>query len=325
MIVNEHDADYYLGPHTDRAEKVFTCLFYFPEHAGLDHLGTTLYRPLEDGFTCGGLAHHDPARFARRDTIPYRANSALMFARTDVMFHGVHALTEEQLRGSKRRSIQMQFWAQNARPREACKTTLWAAAPAGIRAGGDELVPFRLTNRAPAQLDSGFPYPTNLSYRWFDADGREVGQNDGVRTPLPRALAQGETADDAMRVVAPSAPGEYVLRLSAVQEGVAWFDDIDPNNGMTAHVSVYDPATTQPRRRTSYRPPTTSRWAKAGTRSNARATRYFGGSANGATVHVAALRPVRHVLRIVAEPGPGVGLQPFTLTARLRDGRGSAR
>ena len=135
MIVNEHDADYYLGPHTDRAEKVFTCLFYFPEHAGLDHLGTTLYRPLDDGFTCGGLAHHDPARFARRDTIPYRPNSALMFARTDVMFHGVHALTAQELRGSKRRSIQMQFWVQNARPREACKTTLWAAAP-GRHPGG---------------------------------------------------------------------------------------------------------------------------------------------------------------------------------------------
>ena len=133
MIVNEHDADYYLGPHTDRAEKVFTCLFYFPEHDGLDHLGTTLYRPLEDGFTCGGLAHHDPARFARRETVPYRPNSALMFARTDVMFHGVHALTAQELRGSKRRSIQMQFWVHNARPREACKTTLWAAvSPAAM-------------------------------------------------------------------------------------------------------------------------------------------------------------------------------------------------
>jgi hypothetical protein len=320
MIVNEHDADYYLGPHTDRGEKVFTCLFYFPEHAGLDHLGTTLYRPLEDGFTCGGLAHHDPARFARRETIPYRPNSALMFARTDVMFHGVHALTAQELRGSKRRSIQMQFWVHNARPREACKTTLWAAAPDGIRAGGDELVPFRLTNRAAAELDSGFPYTTNLSYRWFDADGREVGQDDGVRTPLPRALAPGETAGDAMRVVAPSAPGEYVLRLSAVQEGVAWFDDVDPSNGVAAHVSVYDPAATD--FAADVVPPGDDIALGDGwypvERAGGAAFRWV---AAGATVHVAALRPVRHVLRVVAEPGPGVGLQPFTLTARLRDGR----
>jgi hypothetical protein len=42
---------------------------------------------------------------------------------------------------------------------------------------------------------------------------------------------------------------------------------------------------------------------------------------NGATVHVAALQPVRHALRVVAEPGPGVGLRPFTLSARLADGR----
>jgi hypothetical protein len=41
---------------------------------------------------------------------------------------------------------------------------------------------------------------------------------------------------------------------------------------------------------------------------------------NDAVVNVAALRPVQHTLRIVVEPGPGVGLGPFELTARHADG-----
>jgi hypothetical protein len=37
---------------------------------------------------------------------------------------------------------------------------------------------------------------------------------------------------------------------------------------------------------------------------------------NDAVVHVAALRAVNHTLRVVVEPGPGVGLRPFVLSAR---------
>ena len=41
---------------------------------------------------------------------------------------------------------------------------------------------------------------------------------------------------------------------------------------------------------------------------------------NDAVVHVAALKPLAHTLCIVVEPGPGVGLAAFELTARLTDG-----
>jgi len=41
---------------------------------------------------------------------------------------------------------------------------------------------------------------------------------------------------------------------------------------------------------------------------------------NDAVLHVAALRPVHHTLRIVVEPGPGVGLGAFELSARRTDG-----
>ena len=320
MIVSQHDADYYLGPHTDRSEKVFTCLFYFPERDGLEHLGTTLYRPLDPGFACSGLVHHDPSHFAATETLPYRPNSALIFARTDVMFHGVRALTSEQLQGSRRRSIQMQFWLHNARPRAACKTSLWASVPAGMRVGADEEIGVRLTNRADCELDSSFPYTTNLSYRWFDSAGMPIAE-DGVRTPLPRPLAPGETADGSMRVVAPRAPGRYLLRLSLVQEGVAWFDDIDPDNGAAEPVAVHDrdraaeaPADIVP---DSHDIALGAGWS-APERAGAEIFRRV---EHRAIVHVAALRAVRHVLRIVADPAPNARGATFALAARLTDGR----
>jgi len=330
MLLNQHEADYYLGPHTDRGEKVFTCLFYFPEHEGLEHLGTTLYRPLEPGFTCPGVAHHDPARFERGETAPYRPNSAFIFARTDVMFHGVHPLTADELRGSKRRSIQMQFWVHNERPREECKTTLWASLPLTMQASSDLSLPYNLSNDASLLLDSEFPYTTHLGYRWLDPTGREVEPDNRQRSPLPRALAAGESATGSMRIVAPATPGRYSLRASVIQEGVAWFDDIDPRNGVSATVLVQGPA----RIGASAAPlPASDGRVDIAPQSDALAlgdgwyplewegATLFRWVADSAQVYVAALRPVRHDLRLVLEPGPGVGLRPFRLTAHLSDGR----
>jgi hypothetical protein len=331
LILNQHDAGYFLGPHTDRDERVFTCLFYFPEHAGLEHLGTTLYAPLEPGFTCRGTVHHDPARFERRETIPYRANSVLVFPRTDVLFHGVHPLTADELRGSRRRGMQVQFFLHNERPREDCRTALRATVPAAMRAGAEDDVPIELTNAAARDLGSSFPYRTQLGYRWLDADGREAEPDNGIRTPLPRAIRAGETVACGVRVAAPRAPGRYVLRLSVVQEGVAWFDDVDPRNGVAQDVLVYDQSAAsgggltvadagEPARDIVSDAGDTALGAgwHALERDGNDAFRWV---ENGAVVHVAALLPVRHALRIVVEPGPGVGSAPFSLCARLADGR----
>jgi hypothetical protein len=318
LLLNQHDADYYLGPHTDRGEKVFTCLFYFPEHDGLDHLGTTLYRPLETGFTCSGVAHHDPARFERVETMPYRANSAFIFARTDVMFHGVHALTAEQLGGSRRRSIQMQFWVHNERPRASCKVRLRAAVPDVMRPGEAYAVRFRLTNGAAPQLDDAHPFPTTLGYRWLDANGAEADRDNAVRTRLLQPLLEGETLDGAMRVVAPGAPGRYTLRLSVVQEGKAWFDDIDPDNGVVERVAVYAADATAPVDRTLDVFPA---WAVPASgfypleRHEQDVFRWVGGDAT------LELDGAGHdTLAFDAESGPGMQSEPFLLHV-LANGR----
>ncbi|MEQ1491002.1 MAG: hypothetical protein ABL932_10685 [Terricaulis sp.] len=111
LLFTKHRAGYYLGPHTDRYEKVLTCVLNFAERDGLDHLGTTMYEPKEAGFTCQGIVHHNPDLFSPIGIAPYRPNSALFFFRDDRLFHGVERLTEESLQGSERPNVQFNLWA----------------------------------------------------------------------------------------------------------------------------------------------------------------------------------------------------------------------
>jgi hypothetical protein len=317
MTLFEHGAEYYLGPHTDRREKIFTALFYFAEREGLDHLGTTIYRPLERGFTCDESAHYDPARFERVETMPYRPNSAFIFARTNVLFHGVHTLTAEQLAGSRRRGIQLSLWLRNDRPRSACKTSVEAEFPATLPAGGETSFPYRLTNEADSELASSFPRTIKVGYRWIGADG---GTADVGAGPLPSPLAAGESLQARLRVVAPAVAGRYLLRVSPLQDDVAWFDDVDPRNGRAEFVQVWDDA-----RATA----TSDIVAKSDEialgagwqpveREGERAFRWV---ENDAVIHVAALRPMHRTLCVLLEPGPGVGSEALALSAHLADGR----
>ena len=110
MEINRHEKDYYLGPHTDRFEKIATCIFYFPERDDVEGLGTSLYRPKQDGFTCRGMVHHAFDQFEKIGQIPFRPNSAFIFARTDTGFHAVEPIGEPLASMSDRPIVQIQIW-----------------------------------------------------------------------------------------------------------------------------------------------------------------------------------------------------------------------
>lgn len=316
VILFEHAPGYYLGPHTDRPEKIFTALFYFAEREGLEHLGTTLYRPLERGFTCDESAHYDPAQFERGETAPYRPNSAFIFARTNVLFHGVHPLTADALAGSRRRGIQMSLWLRNDRPRSECKTTVQTVLPATLRAGAETSLAYRLTNRADSVLVSAYPKTTKVGHRWIDADGATVGSK---AVPLPGRLAAGESVQAHLAVAAPGVPGRYLLRVSVLQDDVAWFDDIDPGNGSAGLVTVWDDTIATAANDVvpeSDEIALGSGWQQVEREGDL----LFRWVDNDAVVHVAALKPVHRALCVLVEPGPGVGAEPLALMARLADG-----
>jgi len=82
-----------------------------------------------------------------------------------------------------------------------------------------------LANRSHFRLASQAPYPLNLSYHWLDAQTGGIVVFDGERTALSETLSAGDCKHYAVRVVTPEHAGKYTLRITMVQEGVAWFDD----------------------------------------------------------------------------------------------------
>jgi SAM-dependent methyltransferase len=64
--------------------------------------------------------------------------------------------------------------------------------------------------------------PVFLSYHWLGANG-VILVEDGVRTPLPRAVGPGETCTMSCRIETPPAEGRRILALDLVEEGVTWF------------------------------------------------------------------------------------------------------
>jgi hypothetical protein len=78
----------------------------------------------------------------------------------------------------------------------------------------------------PSKPDPRGRNAVNLSYHWLDRK-RQVVVFDGLRTPLPRDLNPGESLILSAAIRAPEKPGVYLLHLTLVQEGVAWFSEKD--------------------------------------------------------------------------------------------------
>lgn len=70
--------------------------------------------------------------------------------------------------------------------------------------------------------DSEQRYFVHLGNHWVDSSRDVVIVDDG-RSALPRDLAPNGVTELLLRIAAPSQPGEYILELDMVQEGVAWF------------------------------------------------------------------------------------------------------
>jgi len=66
------------------------------------------------------------------------------------------------------------------------------------------------------------PLQVSLAGHWLDPSGQTVSKDAG-RTVLPADLAPGEEAVLLWIIDTPGQPGEYVLELDMLQEGVAWF------------------------------------------------------------------------------------------------------
>lgn len=101
-----HRAGYFLGPHSDLYTKLVVLLLYLAPDNKAEHLGTSLYRPKRAGFSCPDSKHYPFEDFIRVKTLPYRPNSLLAFVRSDISFHGLEPLSEQDVATEGRDVIQ---------------------------------------------------------------------------------------------------------------------------------------------------------------------------------------------------------------------------
>jgi hypothetical protein len=82
-------------------------------------------------------------------------------------------------------------------------------------------IPVRIQNPGTETWASTGQYPVTISYKWFN--GGQMLPIEGERTGLPAAVTPNQAVNADVRVVAPNQTGTFDLRITLVQEGVAWF------------------------------------------------------------------------------------------------------
>ena len=102
-------------------------LLYLAPDDSAQHLGTSLYRPQQAGFSCPNSTHYAFDDFVRVKTAPYRANSLLAFVRSDVSFHGLEPLSERDVATTAGRDV-IQYVIHDKAKREAQLAARRAAA-----------------------------------------------------------------------------------------------------------------------------------------------------------------------------------------------------
>ena len=122
--------------------------------------------------------------------------------------------------------------------RASMRARVEAALPAQMHARTTITVQCTVANDGDKALVTGEGHPVYLSYRWFDDRDAPAEVGNSVHTALPAALEPGASTTLAMRVATPRHAGRYRLCIALLQSEIAWFDDVDPKNGMAAHVDV---------------------------------------------------------------------------------------
>jgi hypothetical protein len=100
-----------------------------------------------------------------------------------------------------------------------------AARPSSLRAKKQAVILVRIKNVSAvtwlARERGGSPHQVSLGNHWLDPSGTTLINDDGRRALL-RDLKPGETTELRLTVNVPG-PGNYILELDMLQEGVSWF------------------------------------------------------------------------------------------------------
>lgn len=100
--------------------------------------------------------------------------------------------------------------------------------PTSLRAGETAVARVRLRNGlSDRPLGSWRPHPLQWGVRWRPIGRSEFSPKEHPRTPIRYGLAPLAEEEFAVRVIAPAAPGSYILRITLVQEYLQWLDQAE--------------------------------------------------------------------------------------------------
>jgi hypothetical protein len=100
------------------------------------------------------------------------------------------------------------------------------------------VVPCTVANAGDVAVVTAGDHAVYASYRWYDEAGAVTEVGNSIHTPLPGVVEPGASVALALRIAAPRFAGRYRLGAALLQSNVAWFDDVDPSNGVEAVVDV---------------------------------------------------------------------------------------
>ena len=95
-----------------------------------------------------------------------------------------------------------------------------------------------LWNGTRVPVATAAPWPSLLMYRWLDASTGAMVVENGFRSILQPPAEPGGESVYSMRAIAPNRPGDYVLRVTIIQEGWRWLDALRPEVRVDAPVTI---------------------------------------------------------------------------------------
>ncbi|GEM_PF-6004729 len=115
-----------------------------------------------------------------------------------------------------------------ARP-EWAVTWLAHETPSTLTAGVTVRVGLSARNAGTRTWPKAGRRPVRVSYRWYDAEGRQVEEVEQIRTALPHPVKPGDNVRLMAALAVPGTPGDYRLVWDLVREGVGWFQELGGN------------------------------------------------------------------------------------------------
>jgi hypothetical protein len=102
-------------------------------------------------------------------------------------------------------------------------------------------VSVRIRSCFERRLASLPPHPIHVSYHWRSRTGEMLVQ-DGVRTKIFPPMTPGSEHLVDAHVITPEEPGQHILEMTMVQEGVCWFENARPDFSHSIEVDVLAPS-----------------------------------------------------------------------------------